>query len=196
MAPDGQPFSELWGEQGFIQFRKELRRRVKSEAACDTKGPSPLDFVLRPRGKVEPPGRPRTFSGLRHGRSNRNAVKMAPRQRPSPTTRSIVEKLKDVGMRPASSRRAGSPSQRKPETRVLVSATTFIAATTFPHCVDLGLDLIRGWSCTGLPPGLVGSGDQFLARAAATQFVLEQARQRGHWPWLRPPTSQANRARG
>ena len=43
-------------------------------------------------------GRPRTFSGLRHGRSNRNAVKMAPRQRPSPTARSIVEKQKDVGI--------------------------------------------------------------------------------------------------
>jgi hypothetical protein len=82
-------------------------------------------------------------------------------------------------MRPASSRRAGSPSQRKPETRVLVSATTFIAATTFPHCVDLGSDLILGWSRTGLPPDLVESGDQFLARAAATQFVLEQTRQRG-----------------
>ena len=58
-----------------------------------------LDIVLRPRGRVGPPGRPRTFSGIRHGRSNRNAVKMAPRQRPSPTTQSIVEKQKDVGIR-------------------------------------------------------------------------------------------------
>ena len=65
----------------------------------DTKGPSPWDLVLRPRGRVGPPGRPRTFSGIRHGRSNRNAVKMAPRQRPSPTTQSIVEKQKDVGIR-------------------------------------------------------------------------------------------------
>jgi hypothetical protein len=65
----------------------------------DTKGPSPWDLVLRPRGRVGPPGRPRTFSGIRRGRSNRNAVKMAPRQRPSPTTQSIVEKQKDVGIR-------------------------------------------------------------------------------------------------
>ena len=66
----------------------------------NTKGPSLLDVVLRPRGRVGPPGRPRTFFGIRHGRSNRNAVKMAPRQRPSPTTRSIVEMQKDVGIIP------------------------------------------------------------------------------------------------
>ncbi len=58
-----------------------------------------MDFVLRPRGRVGPPGRPRTFSGIRRGRSNRSAVKMAPRQKPSPTTRPIVEKQEDAGIR-------------------------------------------------------------------------------------------------
>ena len=37
MAPDGQPFGELWGAQGFIQFRQEFRRRVESEAASETR---------------------------------------------------------------------------------------------------------------------------------------------------------------
>ena len=39
----------------------------------------PSHPVLRPRGRVGPPGRPRTFFGIRPGRSIRNAVKMAPR---------------------------------------------------------------------------------------------------------------------
>ena len=33
------------------------------------KGRLYLDFVFRPRGRVGPPGRPRTFSGIRRGRS-------------------------------------------------------------------------------------------------------------------------------
>lgn len=37
MAPDGQPFDELWGAQGLIQFRQELSRRLKSEAAYETR---------------------------------------------------------------------------------------------------------------------------------------------------------------
>ena len=52
------------------------------------------------------------------------------------------------------------------------------SATTFPDRGDLGVDLILGRSRAGLPPDLVEGGDQFLARAAATQLVLEQARQR------------------
>jgi len=83
----------------FLVLRMGKRPATGMSPLHDTKGPSPWDIVLRPRGRVGPPGRPRTFSGIRPGRSNRSAVKMAPRQRPSPTTQSIVEKQKDVGIR-------------------------------------------------------------------------------------------------
>jgi len=83
--------------------------RQTSSAGCRCHGRIPTGNVIPrahriwtlsfgPGDRVGPPGRPRTFSGIRRGRSNRNAVKMAPRQRPSPTTRSIVEKQKDVGL--------------------------------------------------------------------------------------------------
>jgi hypothetical protein len=80
-AGDGSPQAT---NPTFLVLRMGKRPATGMSPLHDTKGPSHLDIVLRPRGRVGPPGRPRTFSGIRPGRSNRNAVKMAPRQRPSP----------------------------------------------------------------------------------------------------------------
>jgi hypothetical protein len=57
-------------------------------AVTHTKGPSHLDFVLRPRGRVGPPS----------PTANLLWDSTRPVRRPNPTTRSIVEKQKDVGL--------------------------------------------------------------------------------------------------
>ncbi len=110
------------GRGAGINFRSSSRRRVagggqshllgaadgKTTGFGDVAAPidqGPIAWGLCPSAPwvgSGPPSRPRTFSGLRQGRSNRNAVKMAPRQRPNPTTR--VEKQKDVGIKACSAR--------------------------------------------------------------------------------------------
>ena len=60
--------SRAWMRWGLGARVSEIDGERRDCGTAHTKGPSPWDFALRPRGRVGPPGRPRNLSGIRHGR--------------------------------------------------------------------------------------------------------------------------------
>lgn len=86
------------------------------------------------------------------------------------------EKITKPDPNPASSKRACGPFQRKPETRMFVSRTTFTHAPELPRPVDFILDFFAGRTLAGLASNIGQDGFEFHCGLAALDFPREQVR--------------------